>query len=66
MFPVKLTSYSKEQRLVTDTAPVKVPVCAQSRDRLLARLEPTRRGADPRQTGEQVMWEGRHGKDVKV
>ena len=44
---MKLTSYSKEQRLVTDTAPVKVPVCAQSRDRLLARLEPTRRGEDP-------------------
>ncbi len=66
MFPVELTSYSKEQRLVTGNTPVQVPVCAQSRDGLFARLETTRRGADPYLTAEQAVWEGRHGQDVKV
>ena len=61
LFPVKLAIYSKEQ-LVTDITPVKVPVGAQSRDRLLARLEPTRHGADPRLTGEQEVWGGRQGR----
>ena len=69
LFAVKLTSYSKEKRLVTDNTPVQVPVCAQSRDRLLARLEPTCRGADPCLTGGtgsvgRTVRAGREGMDV--
>ena len=43
---MKRAIHSKEQRLVTDTTPVKVSAGAQSRDRFFARLESTCRGAN--------------------
>ena len=41
---------SIKQRLVADTAPINMPFCAQSRDRLLVRTEGTVGGAQPRPT----------------
>ena len=54
---------------MSQTTPVQVPVCAQSCDRLLARLEPTCRGADPRLTAGtgsvgRTVRAGREGMDV--
>ena len=41
---------SIKQRLVADTAPINVSVCAQIRDRFLGKLEGTMGGAQPRPT----------------